>query len=242
MKDFFSATVGRTFEAFGLAHWIILGITVLMIVLLYVFRQRLRNWKHEKRLRYALGFLGIGFEVSLHIWQLLNGIWDYQDSAPIALCFFSLAMGIYVMFTKSYRVFEIGYFWAIGGVASILFPDIPYGWDRFRFYQFTFSHMTFFLMYLYMVFVHRYYPTWKSFLKALGYLVVLVFVIILPLDWLTNANFLFLVESGGTPFEIFEGHGYLLYLSGVVFMAIVVMFLWFLPVHFLMRKQEGVRG
>ena len=239
MKDFFSATVGIPFEAFGVYHLMILGLTILAVALIYLFRKRLASWKYEQRFRHALGLLGIFWEVSLHIWQLANGIWTYADSAPVALCFISLVMGIVVMFTKSYAVFEVGYFWAIGGVASILFPDIPYGPDRFRFYEFLFGHMTFFVMFMYMVFVHGYYPTFRSFRKAVIYLAVMSFAIILPLDRLTNANFFFLVSSAGTPLEIFEGHGYLLYLAGVAGLLFIVMFLWYLPLKIFIRSARG---
>ena len=46
-----------------------------------------------------------------------------------------------------------------------------------------------------------------------------------------NTNGLFLRESEGTPFEIFEGGPYILYLTGVILLAAVVMYLWFLLVH-----------
>ncbi|MGD9909813.1 MAG: TIGR02206 family membrane protein [Candidatus Izemoplasmatales bacterium] len=237
MKDFFSSTVGITFEPFGVYHIIILFITFLAIFLVYQFRLRIRLSKHEKAFRYTLAFIGIFFELSLHLWQIFNGIWTYQDSFPLALCFISLVLGIYVMFTKSYSAFEIGYFWAIGAVASILFPDIPYGPDRFRFYQFLFSHMNFFIMFMYMVFVHQYYPTFKSFKKSIIYLILLVFCIVLPIDYFTNANFLFLINSAGTPFEIFEGYGYGIYLLGIVSLSILVEIIWFLPIYFFTKNK-----
>ena len=237
MREFFSASVGIPFEPFGGYHLLVLGITVLAVAAVGFLGARIRSWRHERQLRYTLGVVGILFELSLHAWQVGNGIWTYADSMPVALCFLSLVLGIVVMFTRSYAVFEVGYFWAIGGVASILFPDIPYGPDRFRFYQFLFSHLTFFVMFVYMVSVHRYHPTFRSFQKALLYLVLIVFLFVLPLDWLTNANFLFLVRSDGTPFELFEGHGYPLYLCGVVSLSIAVMFAWYLPVHFWMRGR-----
>jgi len=237
MKDFFSSTVGKTFEPFGIYHLVILLITVLAIWLLYRYRLKIRVSPHEKTFRYSLAFIGIFFELSLHLWQLLNGIWTYQDSFPLALCFISLVMGIIVMFTKSYKVFEIGYFWAIGAVASILFPDITYGPDRFRFYQFLFSHMNFFLMFMYMVFVHQYYPTIKSFKKSIIFLTILVFLFVLPIDYFTNANFLFLMNSSGTPYEIFDGYGHFIYLLGIVALSILVEIIWFLPIYLLSKNK-----
>ena len=241
MKEFFSASVGITLEPFGLYHVLSLGLTVFAIAVIYPFRDSLQNWKHEKRFRYALGSFGILWELALYFWQIANGIWTYADTTPVALCFLSLAMGIYIMFTMSYSVFSIGYFWAVGGVVSILFPDILYGPDRFRFYQYVIGHVVFFVMFMYMVFVHCYYPTTRSFKKSVIYLILICFVVVLPLDWITNANFFFLIRADGTPFEIFEGHGYPLYLAGVVSLSLLVLYLWYLPVKFFMspeRKQH----
>jgi uncharacterized membrane protein YwaF len=149
------------------------------------------------------------------------------------VCFLSLAMGVWVMFTMSKTVFDIGYFWAIGGVVSVLFPDIPFGPDRFRFYQFLFSHMFFFLMFMYMLFVHRYRPDFRSFVKSLVILFVFSFVFVLPLDWLTDANFLFFVSPDGTPFEIVWGHGYLLYYVGIFVFGLAVLIVWYVPIYIL---------
>lgn len=239
MRDFFSTTVGMQLQPFDVYHLTSLGLIVVTVVLIYLFRDKLRNWEYEKQFRYALGYFSIIWEVALHYWQAANGIWTWADSAPLSLCFISLVMGIYVMFTKSFRVFEIGYFWAIGGVASILFPDIPYGADRFRFYQYILGHLVFFVMFMYMIFVHRYHPSFQSLKQSVIYLTIICFAFILPVNLLTDANFLFLLRADGTPFEIFEGHGYAVYLAGVVTLAIAVMYLWYLPLKFFIRSPRS---
>lgn len=241
MIRFFSADVGITFEPFDLWHVSVLFLVFLSVFLLFLFRKRIRSYRHEKRIRYAIGIAGIVFEIALHAWSLANGIWTYADNFPLAVCFFSLVMGIHVMFTKSRSVFDIGYYWAIGGLVSMLFPDIPYGPDRFRFYQFLFSHMLFFLMFMYMMFVHDYRPTGRGFLKSVFLLIILTYVVVLPVDLLTGANFLFLVEAEGTPFEIVSGHGYVLYLIGTFFFGLLVLFVWYVPIHILNRVETRRR-
>jgi hypothetical integral membrane protein (TIGR02206 family) len=230
MKAFFSNEVGLSFEPFGLWHMLVLLLVIGSVFSLLIFRKKIRRSKYEQSLRITLGVLGILFEIALHAWAYANGIWTYTDNFPIAVCFFALAMGIYVMFTKSRAVFDVGYYWAIGGMVSILFPDIPFGPDRFRFYQFLFSHMLFFLMFLYMVFVHQYRPTFRGFVKSVVILFVITYGVVLPIDWLTGANFLFLVDPKGTPFEIVSGHGYVLYVVGTFVFGLLVMVVWYLPI------------
>jgi len=58
-------------------------------------------------------------EVSLQLWLVLNGNWTAKANLPVGLCSFSLYLGVFVMFTKNYKVFEIAYFWSIGGVILV---------------------------------------------------------------------------------------------------------------------------
>jgi hypothetical integral membrane protein (TIGR02206 family) len=226
---FFSDEVGIPFEEWGLYHWIpILGV-ILGVTLIYVYRNRLRDYQYERYIRYGMAIAAIVMEISLHLWKLGNGNWHFPDSLPIGLCAFSMFLGIYVMFTKSFKVYEIAYFWSIGGVVSVLFPDIPYGPDNLRYYLFLLSHMNFFFMYMYMLFVHRFVPTKESFRKSFLLLLGLVLLVIIPINFWWNANYMYLREPGDTPFTIFDGHGYLLYAIGCIGLATVVMAVWFAP-------------
>ena len=114
----------------------------------------------------------------------------------------------------------------------MLFPDILFGPDRFRYYQFLLSHMNFFFMFMYMLFVHKYIPTFSSFKKSFVLLLGLVLIVIIPINFWWNANYMYLRTPGGTPFGIFYGHGYFLYALGCILLAMLVMIIYYLPIHF----------
>jgi hypothetical integral membrane protein (TIGR02206 family) len=238
LKAFFSDSVGIEFQAWGIYHYIPIFLVIFGVCLIFLFRKKIRASGKDKTIRYILGSIGIVSEISLQLWILLNGNYTLRDNLPIGLCAFSLFMGIYVMFTKSYKVFEVAYFWAIGGVVSVLFPDILFGPDRFRYYQFLFGHMIFFFMFMYMLFVNQYIPTWKSFRKSFFILLFIVVVIIIPINNLFQANFMYLLEPGDTPFSLFWGNGYFLYLVGCISLSIVVMFVWFSPIAIYLKLQK----
>lgn len=235
---FFSDEVGIEFTSFGIWHIIPICLVILGVVLIYLNRSTLRKCKNEKWIRYTFAFLAIIMEVSLHLWKALNGNWHFPDSLPVGLCAFSMMLGVYVMFTKSYKVFEVAYFWAIGGVVSVLFPDILYGPDRLRYYLFLLSHMNFFFMYMYILFVHKYVPTFRSFKKSFIILLILVLVVIIPVNFLVDANYMYLRTGGDTPFSIFEGHGYFLYATGCIGLAMIVMTLYYLPIHIYNKQHK----
>ncbi|MCD6482228.1 MAG: TIGR02206 family membrane protein [Candidatus Izimaplasma sp.] len=229
MTGFFGDTVGIEFVAWEIYHFIPMALVVIGVLLIYLFKDKIKASGYDKRIRYTLGTLGIISEVSLQIWLIANGNWTAKANLPIGLCSFSLYLGVYVMFTKNWKVFEIAYFWSLGGVISVLFPDILYGPDNFRYYNFLFLHMIFFFMYMYMLFVNDYIPTFSSFKKSFVLLLIVVLFVIVPLNLIFGTNFMYLLEPGDTPFGIFWGHGYPIYLTGCILLAMIVMTLWYAP-------------
>ena len=229
MKPFFSHTIGIEFKEWGIYHFIPLLIIIVGVFLIYYYRKEIRESKNEKYLRYVLGSVGIIAEITLQIWKTSEGNYGLND-LPIGICAFSMFMSIYIMFTKSFKVYEIAYFWAIGGVVSILFPDILYGPDRFRYYQYVIGHVSFFFMIMYMLFVHNYIPTFSSFKKSFLLLLGIVLIFIIPFNNIFDTNFMYLLVPGDTPFEIFWGKGYFLYLVGSIILSSIVMFVWYLPI------------
>jgi hypothetical integral membrane protein (TIGR02206 family) len=229
MKAFFSHTIGIEFKEWGIYHFIPLLLIIVGVFLIYYYRNEIRESKNEKYFRYALGSLGIITEITLQLWKASEGNYVLND-LPIGVCAFSMFMSIYIMFTKNLKVYEIAYFWAIGGVVSILFPDILYGPDRYRYYQYVIGHVSFFFMIMYMLFVYDYIPTFNSFKKSYLLLLGVVLLFIIPFNNIFDTNFMYLLEPGDTPFEIFWGKGYFLYLLGSMVLSTIVIYVWYLPI------------
>ena len=224
---FFSHEVGMEFQEFGFGHIMTIVITIVGLVLLFIYRKQLKDFKYEKQLRWGIAIFAFVWEIGLYIFRLTeNPVPPWNDIVPFgSLCGITLYVGIAILMTKSYKLYEIGYFWTWGAIASLLFPDIPYSFDRYRFYQFMIGHAFFFYMFAYMMFVHNFIPTFKSYLKSAATLFTITIVYI-GVNALLNVNFLFLSESEGTPFEIFEFGSKFLYIVLVIITAAVVMFAW----------------
>ncbi|AIO19184.1 Integral membrane protein [Candidatus Izimaplasma bacterium HR1] len=238
MSGFFSfMESSNTFQEFSLNHIIPLLLIVVGVVLIYLNRERIRNSKYEKQIRYGLAILAILTEVSFQVWQMLHGRWNFYDSLPLHLCRLTNYLGIYIMFTKNNKVFEIAYFWCLAGVVSILFPDILHGPDRFRYYHFMVSHILFFFNFLYLLFVSELRLSFKSYKKSLIALFLLATVIIIPINNIFGMNYMFLLEANDTPFSIFEGYGYFIYLVGCIGLTGIVMTLWYLPIYFYNKSK-----
>jgi len=86
MKDFFSDVTGLELAEFGLLHISLILLIILGSVLIYIYRDKLRNYKHEKRVRYTMASFALLFEFSLYAWKIGNGIWTWEDGLPIGVC------------------------------------------------------------------------------------------------------------------------------------------------------------
>ena len=237
MKEFFSDDIGIQFVELGLLHIALLLLIMLGSILIYIYRVPLRNYKYEKRVRYSMATFALLFEFGLYAWKIGNGIWTWEDGLPIGVCGIALFLAIIAMYSKKLVIFEIGFFWSFGGVVSVMFPDIGFSVDRFRFYQYMFGHMFFFFMYIYMLFVLEFIPNFESFKKSYIAMVISAIVLII-VNLILDTNFFFLAESDGTPFELFEGNGWALYLIGVYIAVSLLMSIWYLPFYFYHKKNK----
>ena len=239
MSGFFAYEPGTNqFSEFSLNHIIPMLLIIIGVVFLYIYRERIRNSKHEKTIRYSLAGLAIATEVSFQVWQMIHGRWDFAESLPLHLCRLTNYLGIYIMFTKDNRVFEIAYFWSLAGVVSVLFPDILHGPDRYRYYHFMLSHILFFINFMYLLFVSDLSLTFRSFKKSFITLFLLATVIVIPINNIFQVNYMYLLYPADTPFSVFEGNGYFLYLVGCIGLVMVVITLWYLPIHFYNKRLQ----
>ena len=209
MKDFLIYFFGQgesvEFENFTLAHFLPILLAVGVILLIYFLRDKIRGWKCEKSIRYVLAFALIVSEMSYY-WRLVavpslgpNPI----DHLPITVCGWAVVFSSFMVVGKSQTLFDISYFWLLcGSVFALATPTVISftGPTRFRFYQFWAEHLLGFIAIFYMIFVHKFRPTFKSMAKSYIALVVLAVIAYFTNDMLgEGANYLFMARPESTP-------------------------------------------
>lgn len=209
IKAFFSYFFGKgdviEFHYFSLAHILPIVLMISVIVLIYQFRNKLRNLTCEPKIRLALAFVLIITEMS-YFWRLV-GVESLNanpvDHLPITVCGWSIIFCSFLLTSKNQTLFDISYFWVFSGtIFALITPTvIAYtGPTRFRYYQFWGEHTLGYIAIFYMIFVHGFRPNYKSMAKsyvALGILAVIAYCANRMLG--PGANYLFMAEPEETP-------------------------------------------
>ena len=205
LKYFFGKGETEEFANFTLAHLLPILFAVALIFLIYRYRQKISTLKHESSLRYVLAFILIISEMSYY-WRLIaipalgpNPV----DHLPITVCGWVAIFCSYMLIGKSQTLFDISYFWAFSGsIFALITPTvITYtGPTRFRYYQFWAEHLLGYVALFYMIFVHGMRPTFKSFVKAYGALIVMAGVAYCANQLIgPGANYLYMAKPEDTP-------------------------------------------
>ncbi len=237
---FFSDEIGIEMQLFTPWHILQIAITFLVIYLIYSYRIQLREYKHEKVVRYTVGIILISLEIGIHLWHIFNQTWDVRHRLPLDLCAINILLSIVLIFSKNRKLFGVIYFWGFGALLSVVFPDISFGPDRFRYYQFFYAHMMFWWIYMYMIFVHDFRPNLTEFKRSCVYLFILAIIIVLPINLILDENYMFVVRGDGTPLEILEPLGQFLYTSLTVVVIFVVASIWYAPIYYYLKKTQKI--
>ena len=229
MKEFFAYFFGQgeevEFRYFSLAHILPIVMLLGVIALLVIYGKKVKDWKHEGKLRLGLALTLIITEMS-YFWRLV-GVESLNanpvDHLPITVCGWAIIFSSYLIVTKSQNLFDIVYFWVFAGSTfGLLTPTvITYcGPTRFRYYQFWLEHTLGYVVLFYMMFVHGMRPNIKSMIKSYCALVVLGTVAIVANSMLPGANYLFMAmtEDAASILDILPKN----YVVRVIIMALAI--------------------
>ncbi len=205
LKYFFGAGTEVEFENFTLAHFAPILVALAVILLIWKFAPKLRDFRGEAGLRYFLAFALIISEMSYY-WRLV-GVPSLGpnplDHLPITVCGWAVVFCSFMVIGKSQTLFDISYFWLLcGSVFALITPTvISYtGPTRFRYYQFWLEHTLGYIAIFYMIFVHKLRPTVLSAVKSyIGFALMAVVAYFSNKMLGPGANYLFMARPEDTP-------------------------------------------
>ena len=219
MNQFFASDfTGQPFVIFSPSHLVALSIIVVILLTIYIFRNRFTE-RGKRIFRYALAAMLIIQEISNHAWFIYAGQWTAQEMLPLHLCGLLVWASAFMLIWKSNTVYEFAYIIGImGALQALLTPNIgAYGYPHFRFFQTNLSHGGIVIAALYMTWVEGFRPYPKSLWHVLIYgNIYMVFAGII--NWLIGSNYLFIAhkpETASILDSLPEWPIYILYIEGL---------------------------
>ncbi|TXK84837.1 TIGR02206 family membrane protein [Paenibacillus sp. N3.4] len=236
-NDFFKANYPFDFIMFSTSHVVCIIILFIAAFAMYMFRDKIYANKRLKRsIRYTLIICLILPEACLDIWYIGEKTWDIRTTLPLELCSITLILSIIMLYTRSYLLYQILFFAGISGaLQAIMTPNLSYPFPHFRFFHFFIVHMAIILAPLYMTWVEKYKPTWKSIGLAMIFLNILL-VFVGMIDFIVHANYMFLMNKPNTASLLDFLGPYPYYLLSEEVIAFVFFIIMFVP--FMIRKKK----
>jgi len=185
----------QAFRPLGLAHLIVIALTVSLPFILAAFVRKSR-WPRSERIVgrfFALLLLlnYAGFEIYLAATEGLA----WQKALPFQLCDWAMVAVIVALLTGRERWLEVAYFWGIGGtLQAILTPDLKYAFPHIRFLTFFIAHSGIVVAIAFMMIVKKFRPHWISIVRVFAWS-ELYFVLTITVDLLTGENYGYLLHK-----------------------------------------------
>jgi hypothetical integral membrane protein (TIGR02206 family) len=203
-KDgFFGYGEVGNFKPWSLAHFIPLIILIAGIILIYIFRNKIANAKHEENIRYVLAGLMLFFEMA-YFWRLLyvgsgsSEETNLLEKLPLQVCEWTCIIGSIMLMKKSKNLCDICFFASLtAGIFPLLFPAVisTTGPAYFRYYQYWAEHILPIFAVFYMVFVHGYRPKLINIYKPFIFLLILAILASIANYYIPEADYLYLANN-----------------------------------------------
>ena len=223
------------FRLFSGPHLAVLSLVTAASIVIYLGRNRFKTGHINRNVSISMAFVLMIMILSLHIWEILNGAWTLQHSLPLHLCSVSQIMCIIMLITREYVIYEITYFWGLGGATqALLTPDLVFPFPHLVFFLFMGAHAVIVTACLWMTFVEEYRPGVKSLFKALGALnIYALFVAVINI--ILGSNYLYICQKPVSASILDYFGAWPWYLPILEAAAFTVFFLCYLP--FLYKKS-----
>ena len=185
----------NTFHPYGLAHIVVILLTVALPLLLAFAVRKTHSRFLERAIIAALTLLLVIDYVGYLIY--VRGASDlcWTEMLPMQMCDWAMVVIIVAMWSGNLRWFEVAYFWGIGGtLQAVLTPNLTYGFPDVRFISFFVAHCGVIVGIVFLMLTRRYRPRPMSLVRAFAWS-ELYFVIALAVDLMTGVNYGFLLHK-----------------------------------------------
>ncbi len=207
------------FSPFSFHHLIAVVVLIAVAMTLFMCRRQISP-AIDRWIRMTAVVLMLGMEWTFYVWSIRTVGFD-ATLLPCGLCAMSLYLTCVLLLTRRRRVFAIVFPWAItGAIMSYGVADVAYRFPHFRYLHYFGNHGLFLLGCLYMQWVWRFQLTYRDVLQS-SFVLTVWAAIMFPLNYLIDANHLFLRALPDEIAPLFAPFGVLWPLAFSLFIFVV---------------------
>lgn len=217
------------FELFGLEHWLAVTVTVALGFALPWLIRAVATQQQQALLQKLLGLCLVAYLVGNTAVRV--GVYNFSlhKQLPLHLCGASMMLGALMLWFRSYRLYEVMYFWGTAGaLAAILTPDLNRGFPHPLFVLFFLGHGLAFTSAMFATIVWDFRPRLASVPIALAATAAYAMLII-PVNIVLGSNYLYLRHKPNQPSVMDYLGPWPWYILGLAVIAAVLCVLFYLP-------------
>ena len=185
----------RAFVPFGLAHLVVIFLTVALPFVLALAVRRTKSHFLERSIAFSISALLLVNYVAYLIVARHLGATAWTKTLPLQLCDWAMFVIIVALWTGNRCWLEIAYFWGIGGtLQAIITPNLPFGFPDLRFISFFVAHSGIIIGIVFLMLIYRFRPRASGILRTFAWTEI-YFVVAFSIDLLTGENYGFLLHK-----------------------------------------------
>ena len=231
----------------SLAHIAPIFITLVVICLIWKYRNELRNFKYEEELRFIFAAILLIIEMSF-FWRLFyvgpyEGKPSFMSNLPLQVCQWTLIITSFMIMKKSQLLFSISYCYCLTwNIFAICTPAVisTTGPGYYRYYQFWGEHLLPIIGMFYMLFVHKFRVKPCYLILPLGLVEVMGVLAVKLNTTFPYANYLYMAANTDEPSfaNLFPENYYIRFVIYTI-VSIIVQTVVYIPMYFQVRKERG---
>ncbi len=219
------------FEPFSVDHFIVIGATVFLSIVVSIFLRRNTSPVRERLVCIGIACFLIAIEGFNYFYTVTHDGWRYfvDQALPLHACGVALYLAAFTLIKRRQMTFEMVYFWGFAGTTqALLTPIAQAGFPAWFSFHFFLTHGGVIVGVSALTFGLRMRPRFKGLWMTYAATWGLVLVVGAA-NWLLGTNYMYLCAppTGPTPFYFLPWPWYLLFLGVLALVLFVLLWLPF---------------
>jgi len=226
------ASIESTFTLFGISHLLTLAVIVCLALATRPLARKASRMGKEHLVACMVAAILVSYQL-MYVGILIVVVdRPWSESLPLHLCQMNMFVCAAMLVLRSYRIFEVAYFWGTGGsVAAMLTPDLVAAFPDPVYLIFFSGHTVTIISVLYAVWAYGFRPRLRS--VGITVVVTLVYMLmVMRINVLFDTNYMYLrAKPAGASVIDYLGP-WPWYVAGLVGLGCVVCLLCYAPFAF----------